>query len=319
MDQVQAYLRVSADETNPLHEKVGRVVTSRLKRGTEWMTQAANTISQCCDVDAIRRGKVWFQGHDPQGRYTKVVSTLGRECREWPTGATNAEILTLVEEHSRPGVVVVFTDGSVLRGVKSGWGFSARVDGVIVAEDSGAFAQTTSSMCMEVRAITEALEWLRDSGHAHVIFVTDSMSTLDLVRQGMHYADWKPLITASQLESITWIFSPGHAGVLGNERADVLAGEAVIKGDLIMDPPAVRAAVQEMLSATRVEEDSYTLDRLKEKNVARGDGRQGMLHGPAKRRANQLLMETISIHTLRWTLQRRGESLWTSVDDEEDP
>jgi ribonuclease HI len=319
MAQVQAYLRVSADETNPLHEKVGRVMTSRLKRGTEWMTQAANTISQCCDVDAIRRGKVWFPVHDPQGRYTKVVSTLGRECREWPTGATNAEILTLVDEHSRPGVVVVFTDGSVLRGIKSGWGFSARVDGVIVAEDSGAFAQTTSSMCMEVRAITEALEWLRDSGHAHVIFVTDSMSTLDLVRQGMHYADWKPLITASQLESITWIFSPGHAGVLGNERADVLAGEAVIKGDLIMDPPAVRAAVQEMLSATRVEEDSYTLDRLKEKNVARGDGRQGMLHGPAKRRANQLLMETISIYTLRWTLQRRGESLWTSVDDEEDP
>ena len=43
-------------------------------------------------------------------------------------------------------MVVVFTDGSVLRGVKSGWGFSARVDGVIVAEDSGAFAQTTSSM-----------------------------------------------------------------------------------------------------------------------------------------------------------------------------
>ena len=105
-----------------------------------------------------------------------------------------------------------------------------------MAEDSDAFAQTTSSMCMEMRAITEALEWLRDSGHAHVIFVTDSMSTLDLVRQGMHYADWKPLITASQLESITWIFSPGHAGVLGNERADVLAGAAVIKGDLIMDP-----------------------------------------------------------------------------------
>ena len=87
----------------------------------------------------------------------------------------------------------------------------------------------------------------------------------------------------------------------------MLAGEAVIKGDLIMDPPAVRAVVQEMLSATRVEEDSYTLDRLKEKNVARGDGRQGMLHGPAKRRVNQLLMETISIYTLRWTLQRRGE------------
>ena len=53
--------------------------------------------------------------HDPQRKFTKVVvSMLGRQCREWPTGATNVEILTLVEEHSRPGVVVVFTDGSVL-------------------------------------------------------------------------------------------------------------------------------------------------------------------------------------------------------------
>ena len=102
------------------------------------------------------------------------------------------------------------------------------------------------------------------------------------------------------------------------ESEDVLAGDAVLKGELIIYPPAVRVAVQEMLSATRVEEDSHTLNHLKEKNVARGDGRQGMLHGPAKRRANQLLMETISIYTLRWTLQQRGESLWTSSDDEED-
>ena len=115
------------------------------------------TISKCCDVDAIRRGKLWFQVHDFHGRFTKVVSTLGRECREWPTEITKGKILTLVEEHSRPGVVVVFTDGSVLRGVKSGWGFNERVGRVVVAEDSGAFAQTTSCMCMEVRATTEAL------------------------------------------------------------------------------------------------------------------------------------------------------------------
>ena len=118
------------------------------------------TISKCCDVDAIRRGKLWFQVHDFHGRFTKVVSTLCRECREWPTEITKGKILTPVEEHSRPGVVVVFTDGSVLRGVKSGWGFIERVGRVVVAEDSGAFAQTTSSMCMEVRALTEALEWL---------------------------------------------------------------------------------------------------------------------------------------------------------------
>ena len=71
--QVQAYFRVSEDETNPLHNKIGRVTTSRLKRGAEWMTEAVNTISQCCDVDVIRRAKVWFQVHDPQNTVQELT------------------------------------------------------------------------------------------------------------------------------------------------------------------------------------------------------------------------------------------------------
>ena len=51
-----------------------------------------------------------------------------------------------------------------------------------------------------------------------------------------------------------------------------------------MDAPAVSAAVQEMLTATRTEA-LYTLDLLKETNVTRGYGRQCALYGPAKRRA----------------------------------
>ena len=35
----------------------------------------------------------------------------------------------LVEEYSRPGVVVIFTDDSVRRGVKYDWGYSARLEG----------------------------------------------------------------------------------------------------------------------------------------------------------------------------------------------
>ena len=49
-----------------------------------------------------------------------------------------------------PGIVV-FTDGSVRRGQKSGWAFSARVDGRITEEQSGAYKCTTSSMAMEVK------------------------------------------------------------------------------------------------------------------------------------------------------------------------
>ena len=44
--RLQDYLRVGSDETNSLHEKVGLIKTSRL-------SQARNTVSQCCDVDVI--------------------------------------------------------------------------------------------------------------------------------------------------------------------------------------------------------------------------------------------------------------------------
>ena len=41
---------------------------------------------------------------------------------------------------------VIFTDGSVVRGTKSGWAFSTRVKGAIIAEGSDATELTLSSM-----------------------------------------------------------------------------------------------------------------------------------------------------------------------------
>ena len=63
------------------------------------------------------------------------------------------------------------------------------------------------------------------------------MSTLEKVRSTMLYAELKDMIRRSKLSRAAWIFCPGHTGVAGNERADVLASEAVI-GELIsLDPP----------------------------------------------------------------------------------
>ena len=90
----------------------------------------------------------------------------------------------------------MFTDGSVVRGTKSGWAFSAR-DGdslVRVREMSGATEVTTSSMYMEVIAITESLKWLKDTAFESATIVTDSLCTLEKVRNGMLYADWKEAI-----------------------------------------------------------------------------------------------------------------------------
>ena len=62
--QVKAYLRVASDEKHPLHNKIGREYSSRLKRGSEWMNQAANTISQCVSVDNVSRGEAWRLARD---------------------------------------------------------------------------------------------------------------------------------------------------------------------------------------------------------------------------------------------------------------
>merc|ERR1711942_15947 len=60
------------------------------------------------------------------------------------------------------GDAIVFTDGSVKRGEKSGWAFTVRVKGETIAESSGAVDITTSSMLMEIKAISEALKYLQE-------------------------------------------------------------------------------------------------------------------------------------------------------------
>ena len=312
--QVKAYLKVCADPQHPLHEKLGRQTTSRLKRGTEWMTQAVKTIEECgLSVEAIRKGKTWIQvAEGVRDRFTQVIATLGRECREWPEGATHAEIQALIEENCGDDEIVFFTDGSVQRGIKSGWGYTATYQGTTVQEASGATGLTTSSMCMEVKAITEGLKWLGDSQHNKATFLTDSMSTLEKIQAGSLYADWVQTIQDTQgISRLQWIFCPGHAGVKGNERADQLAGSAEIEGVLTLDSPTVIRLVRDHLASTRVE-DSFTTEMLIEKGVKPGEARKCELRDPVRRCINQLMMETISLQTLRWTLKRRGEEAWST-------
>ena len=53
--------------------------------------------------------------------------------------------------------VVIYTDGSVIRHRRSSWAFTAQVQGITVHEDSGAYELITSSLTMEVMAVTKAM------------------------------------------------------------------------------------------------------------------------------------------------------------------
>ena len=136
------------------------------------------------------------------------------------------------------------------------------------------------------------------------------MSTLQKISKEYLYADWVTIISSSSIEHLSWIFSPGHAGVTGNERADSLAGEAVIDNNITIDPPTVVQCVSDQLIASRPQSSSYTLSRLKEKGVQLGDGATCNRRGVARRRQNQLLMETLSLQTLRASLMTRDEQAW---------
>ena len=199
------------------------------------MAQAEDTIGQVSTVDNIVKGEEWINVGKSMTKYQKVIITLGRECREWGNGKADLEIKQLVDENSGDDDAVIYTDGSVRRGVKSGWGFSARVKGKLIAEKCEAYLTTTSSMRMEVEAVTAALKWLSETSLTGAVIVSDSQSMLRKIQNGLFRHEWMIYIEISALQNFVWIYSPGHAGVSGNERADTLASNAPVEGTLRMD------------------------------------------------------------------------------------
>jgi len=115
-------------------------------------------------------------------------------------------------------------------------------------EMSGAQLQTTNNR-MELQAVIEALQALKRP--VQVRLYTDSQyvrrGILEWLPQwkarGWKTADRKPvknqdlwqlLETAAARHRIEWHWVPGHAGIPGNERCDVLAN-AAIDGLLALD------------------------------------------------------------------------------------
>ncbi len=137
--------------------------------------------------------------------------------------------------------VVIYSDGAC-RGNPGPGGWAALlIKGSSERELSGAEAETTNNR-MELTAVLRALEALRRPVRARVY--TDS----EYVRRGItewvtawkargwKTADRKPvknqdlwlaLDAAAERHEIDWRWVPGHAGVPGNERVDLLARRAI--------------------------------------------------------------------------------------------
>ena len=127
----------------------------------------------------------------------------------------HAKVKVLIADNNQAVDTVIFTNDSVVRGSKSGWAFTARVDGGVEAEESDATDPTLSSMQTEINAITFALSWVKHQDNKSILIVTDSLSTLEKVRGSNLHVDWTTHFRDSQTQKINWIYCPGHSGVVG--------------------------------------------------------------------------------------------------------
>ena len=130
---------------------------------------------------------------------TLLSENLGTHCREWPAVKTSAEVQMLVEANSKPHDIVIYTDGSVTRD-RSGWVFTVKQGERTEHEDSEAHRVMTSSLTMEVEAVTHGIQWLaspRDAQITHAIIFTDSMNLLQKVESGMGCPDWHTAMLSS--------------------------------------------------------------------------------------------------------------------------
>ena len=76
---------------------------------------------------------------------------------------------------------------------QSGWGFTLKKGATTIHEDSEAYEVLTSSLTMKMEADTHALCWIASRGNnqtTHAIIITDSMSLLQKVKNGMGSPGW---------------------------------------------------------------------------------------------------------------------------------
>src|SRR5579871_6631626 len=211
------------------------------------MGRAEDIILEVCEMEDIVNGEEWVKVPINLHTFLKVIITLDRESKKNNPVAVETEVLALVNENSTADDIVIYKDGSVIHHVRSAWAFTARRGSRIVQEDSGAFPVTTSSMTMEIMAVTRALAWMELQNATHVCILSDSMSMLSKVRTGYVRRQCLQSVLRSCLRGVTFIFVPGHAGVKGNERADKLASMAAFAEGKAMDRADILNAVREKL------------------------------------------------------------------------
>ena len=196
-------------------------------------------------------------------------------------------------KNSKPQDLIVYTDGSVTK-KQSGRGFTVKQSATTIHEDSAACTVSTSSLTMEVEAVTHSVRWIAsrgDSRTTHAIILTDSMSLLQKVSSGMGSPDWNVSMVDIHLQKLLRVYRLAHAGMNGNDGADRLLGKATITSGLLLRRSEVLRSLRHYLWAQS--QGHHTTDHLEERSIERGSIRQSSLEGRERATVNQMNIGTV--------------------------
>ena len=189
------------------------------------MGQAEDSILQVCQLTELKQTKEW-ERYPNQFRHlyeTLLPENLGKHCWEWPEGQNRVRDQASYSRKWQTQDLIVYTDGSVTKD-QSGWGFTVKQGATTIPEGNAAYTGSTSSLTVDVEAVTHAFCWIAPRGESWTIILTDSVSLLQKVEWGN--PDWNVSVVDSHLRKLLWLYCPGHARVKGNDQADRLAGKS---------------------------------------------------------------------------------------------
>jgi ribonuclease HI len=209
----------------------------RLKRSRMWMDRAVDELASCGLADVPFEPRL-VTGVVPPWEWSANVSVhwdLVEPVRRADGAARRKE----VAERTLAGLpapdVCVFTDGSAAAGVRNGGagGFIVRGQRLVkqLAAPAGRFC---SSYRAEMVAIRSSLAFLLSRKlwipGEEIRVCTDSQSALRRLAGGPSRQEdrlgeriWSLLSEISATAHVTLQYVPGHAGIVGNEEADLLA------------------------------------------------------------------------------------------------
>ena len=282
-------LRIANTSNHPLYEEIvnrqDEANPQRLTTVKSWVKYSREDVEEICPIENIKSDD-WVCSTLFETDQFNARAIGSRDWRE-RAGVINNSLIREFLEQEAPTIIIA-TDGSI-RGDITAWAGSIWKNGKSVFEWSTGRHGKSSSYRSECEAMEDALVWLTGNSNKDdvVIILTDSYSLVRKLQSGRVKKEWLQLLR--DIKAVTSIiYIPGHAGIFYNEVADHLAGNAVAFGNLKLTVADVVSKIETNCLENRNAYKGWSLERLKDKGVERGDGGRVYLRGERRKIATQL-------------------------------